>query len=65
MRVKIISDGTVAGSQITTEDGTIIEGVTNVVISMNAKKPLVLATLYIQAPILELTVPEEQVNQVL
>jgi len=65
MRIKIVSDGTITGSHITTEDGTVIEGITNAVITMNAKHNLVLATLYVQAPILELSIPEEQVDRML
>jgi hypothetical protein len=62
-RIKIISDGTISGSRITTEDGTLIEGITNAVVSMKAQEGLVLATFYVQAPILELSIPEEQIEE--
>ena len=64
MRIKIVSDGSITNSRVETEDGTLLEGITGVFISMNAKNSLVLATLYVQAPILELDIPADQIEEI-
>ena len=63
-RIKITSDGSIANSRIETEDGTLLQGITSVVISMSAEDDLVFATLRVQAPFLELNIPANQVEKI-
>ncbi len=62
MRIKITSDGTIKNTRITNEDGEKIQGITSIVLNLDASKGYITGTAFFRLPVVDLDIPVDQID---